>query len=596
MFNLTTTAQTKKKDWAYDLELSGVESNIKLRASLQIPSNVSDSMSAILETNQILERLHQQAYLRATIHSFSLERDSCFVRIDVGDRIQWAHLRNGNLDPALLQRFRIPEWIYQDQPIYFLEVIQLQKRIIKHLENNGYPFASCWLDSFIIDNTNISAALYLDKGPYITYQKIELIPKENTTKKLKIKKGYLASYLNIKENELYKETDILALQRKMDNLTFIRSYRSPLIQFSEEEAKVQLFLEDKPSSRVDLLVGLLPGIDPITNQQRFDFTGNIHIDLLNPFGTGKQLFFKWQQVKEGISDVRVKLNWPYLLQVPLGVDLSFHLYKRDTTFIDIVGDIGVQYLFNGNSFVKVYYKPSITNLIQINSNAIIASRSLPSTLDFNNSNVGLQLQLSTLDYPISPQKGFRLFLDVDIGLKKVRRNQQILSLSDPNDAQFDFNSLYDSINTDFQRYSITFTYAHFIPLWSWSTLMTQLDAAIILSNQPLYNNELFRIGGSRRLRGFDEESILTSWYNIMTLEWRFLFNQNSYVYAFGDVCYLESKSIDSNVSDWPVGFGIGLALQTRVGLFGLTYALGGRTGSPISIRSGKVHFGYIYAF
>ena len=204
----------------------------------------------------------------------------------------------------------------------------------------------------------------------------------------------ISPYLNIKENS-YKESDILAIQRKMDNLTFVRSYRSPLIQFSKEDAKLQLFLEDKPSSRVDLLVGLLPGVDPITNQQRFDFTGNIHIDLLNPFGTGKQLLFKWQQIKEGISDVRVKLNWPYVLQIPLGVDLSFHLYKRDTTFIDIIGDIGVQYLFNGNSYVKVYYKPSITNIIR-SMHREYRQSILTKCADFNNSNVGFQCQFSTL--------------------------------------------------------------------------------------------------------------------------------------------------------------------------------------------------------
>ena len=48
----------------------------------------------------------------------------------------------------------------------------------------------------------------------------------------------------------------------------------------------------------------------------------------------------------------------------------------------------------------------------------------------------------------------------------------------------------------------------------------------------------------------------------MTLEWRFLFNQNLYVYAFGDFCYMV-KYIDRSVTDWPIGFGIGLALQTR---------------------------------
>ena len=47
-----------------------------------------------------------------------------------------------------------------------------------------------------------------------------------------------------------------------------------------------------------------------------------------------------------------------------------------------------------------------------------------------------------------------------------------------------------------------------------------------LQSENMFKNELFRIGGLKTLRGFDEESITASFYNIATLEWRFLFEQN----------------------------------------------------------------------
>ena len=48
--------------------------------------------------------------------------------------------------------------------------------------------------------------------------------------------------------------------------------------------------------------------------------------------------------------------------------------------------------------------------------------------------------------------------------------------------------------------------------------------------ETMFQNELFRIGGLKTLRGFDEESIFASVYSIFTLEYRFILEQNSYYY------------------------------------------------------------------
>ena len=67
-------------------------------------------------------------------------------------------------------------------------------------------------------------------------------------------------------------------------------------------------------------------------------------------------------------------------------------------------------------------------------------------------------------------------------------------------------------------------------------------------------------------------------------------------FLFGDFAYLQKKSIGENYEDFPVGFGVGVALETKVGVFGLTYALGTQQGNPILFNNSKVHFGYVYSF
>ena len=101
------TAQKRSKRWVYDLQLQGPKIEAKIRSKLAIPLQVKDSTEAIQETNRIIQLLHQQSFLRAEIHQFICKEDSCLVRIQTGEPIQWTYLKNGILDPTILQRFRI---------------------------------------------------------------------------------------------------------------------------------------------------------------------------------------------------------------------------------------------------------------------------------------------------------------------------------------------------------------------------------------------------------------------------------------------------------------------------------------------------------
>ena len=174
-------------------------------------------------------------------------------------------------------------------------------------------------------------------------------------------------------------------------------------------------------------------------------------------------------------------------------------------------------------------------------------------------------------------------------------NNSIQELEDPTD-EFDYSTLYDTIATTTFQYRFLLQYSQFVQILPWSTIMARYRGGLLLSRDAIYDNETFRIGGNRILRGFDEESIFATWYNVMTLEWRFLFGRNSYAYAFGDVAYLQRQTVSTQLADWPYGFGIGVALETKVGVFALSYALGSQQGNPVLFSNGKVHFGYVYAF
>ena len=593
--------QVQGQQYTLACRLLDVEPAWMERQRLTVKKTPLDSAGVVTELQELLQKLHGKGYLMASVDTVFWDSTEVEAYLLRGEQYKWAQLANGNVEEGLLSAVGYRERFYQGEPFYYKEISRLQEKLLDYLDNHGYPFAQVYLDSIRVQDQQIAARLYCNRGPVMTFGALQIKGKsrpgrKNKTQKVRIREGFLSSYLGIREGKLYSEKLVQKLQTRLQALRYLSSYQAPYVVFQDNQATVNLFLMDRPSSRIDVLLGLLPSQDPVTRQQRFDFTGTIDIDLVNPFGTGKRLQFQYEQLTLGTSDLMLRVQWPYLFQTPLGVDAAFMLYRRDSSFIDVIGDVGIQYFFNGNSYLKAFWRNTTTNLINIDVVRVRQTRRLPTQLDLQNSAFGLEFYYDRLDYRYNPRKGFEASIKGSVAFKRVRPNASIEEISDPEEPSFDFGTLYDTVSTNAVQYRFTAQYSQFIGLWKWSTALLRYQGGLVWSQGPVYDNETFRIGGTQRLRGFDEESIFATWYNIITLEWRFLFGRNSYAYAFGDVAYVERRTAGANEADWPYGVGIGVALETKAGIFALSYALGSQQGNPIQFNSGKVHFGYVYAF
>lgn len=112
----------------------------------------------------------------------------------------------------------------------------------------------------------------------------------------------------------------------------------------------------------------------------------------------------------------------------------------------------------------------------------------------------------------------------------------------------------------------------------------------------IFRNELFQIGGYKLLRGFDEESQYLSQYGVGTAEFRYLVGQNSFFYAFTDVGWGRNNSQNIKASYRYFGTGLGLAFETKVGIFNLAWAVGKRSDLEFNLRQSKIHFGFVNYF
>ena len=58
----------------------------------------------------------------------------------------------------------------------------------------------------------------------------------------------------------------------------------------------------------------------------------------------------------------------------------------------------------------------------------------------------------------------------------------------------------------------------------------------------------------------------------------------------------QNNALSSGLSNSFIGAGVGMALETRAGIFNISFAAGKRNDVDLNLRQSKIHFGYINFF
>lgn len=552
-----------------------------LDKNLKFKTEHADSAAVFTELRNVVQQLQNQAYLEASVDTVSRVSNTFVALLHVGKPYQWTTLANGNVEAAFLDESGFRQKLYQHKPLAPEQLQRLLENLLASAENNGYPFARVWLDSLHFDGEQVSAKLMMEKNQLVLFEGIEVASQDS----LKISESYLSNYLGIKAGTPYDRSQILKIRRRLRELPFLQVSRDPIVGFANDRATVKLFLEKRRASRFDFLIGVLPNSAQVG---RLLVTGSFDGELYNQFGRGERIFAEFEALRPQTQELNLQFNYPYVLNLPFGVDTKFNLYKRDSTYLDVEADVGIQYLFEGGNYLKAFWNNRTSNLLNVDSTLLDNARRLPPTLDVRYGNFGLEYNFQNLDYRFNPRRGWNLLLRGAAGVKEIRRNNRVEDLES--------ESFYDSLELRSFQYRVSFYAERFLPVFNRSTIKLGVQGAYILSDEPIYLNEQHRIGGNSLLRGFDEEFIFATHYTVGTLEYRLLIGQNSYLYTFLDYARVEDVTVEKRDRFNPYGFGAGITFETRAGLFGVSLAYGTRQGEPIDFGAPKVHFGYVSLF
>lgn len=542
-------------------------------AKLNYRKSFPSKKEAYHEIENIVLTLQYKGYLLAAADTIYSDTSSLRAFISEGQLFKTAYLKLGNLNPGLASRLGISEKLYFNKPFKYKEVAKSFEKIIAYYENNGYPFASVSLDSVETDAQQLKGQLHVEKNRFF---KIDSIKVDGGAK---VSGHFLYRYLDIKEGMPYNEEVLRRISQKIRQLPFVFEKQTQVVRLTDKTNKLYLFLDRKNASQFDGIIGLLPDADT----KKTVITGDVKLKIVNGiFRNGETFDLEWRRLQSQTQDFKGRVIYPYLFGTPVGIDYSLKIYRKDTTFIDIHNDIGLQYYFSGLNNVKIYYKQRTSNLIS--TSGLEAVSVLPDYADISTSSYGAGIFVERVNYRFNPRKGIAFSVNAQTGNRSIRRNPKINEVA------------YDDLLLRSVQYQAEGSFAAYIPLYRNNVLKLGVQGASIFGNSTIFKNELFRIGGLKTLRGFDEESIYASTYVIPTIEYRFLFAQNSNILLFAEGAWYENNSNGTYLNDVPVSVGAGINFETRAGILSLNYGVGNQFNNGFDIRSGKIHFGLTALF
>jgi outer membrane protein assembly factor BamA len=513
-----------------------------------------------IELRKFIYTLYDNAYLAATIDSVHSDSSRTRAWVQTGHKYLWAHLSKGTVEEGLLSEIGFREKLYSGKPLYYSELRKLEEKLLRTCENNGYPFAEVRLDSVQVKGDEFSATLHLEKNKLTRIDSVLI--KGNA----KIAPVYLYSYLSIKPGDLYNESKVASISARLKEMPFVHELRPTEIIFTEKTTRLKLYLEKKKASQFDGIIGVIP--DPVSGKVRF--TGDVRLKLQNSFNHGEIIDINWRAPQALAQNLAVKLSYPFLLSTPFGLDYGLTLYKKDTTYLDVNQQFAIQYLLSRGNYFKVFLNNRSSSLLSTKGLDVVTT--LPDYADVSSLTYGVGFKSQKLDYRLNPRKGYTFTISAGTGTKKIKVNPGLNPV------------VYENLKLSSTQYNADLLAEYYMHLGGRSVLKTAVNGAFI------------RIGGLHTLRGFDEESIFASTFGVFTLEYHYILEQNSYLFVFGDGAWYENSSVNRYVHDTPIGFGAGITFDTKAGIFSISYALGKQFDNSVSLKAGKVSFGFLSLF
>lgn len=408
------------------------------------------------------------------------------------------------------------------------EVENYINTIIQEIDKAGKSFTEVQLINPKMDQTTLSLELSIKDSEKRTIDKVVVKGYDN------FPSSFVKKYLRVGSQKVFSKKELEELSRLTRSLDFVEELKPPEVLFKQDSTIVYLFLKKTKNSSVDGILNLASKDDG----SGLLINGNLDLKLKNVLNTGEQFQLFWNRVKEENSEFRLNTYIPYIFSSSLSPELSFNIYRQDSTFLTTSFKARIEYQINRRSTVFTSYTSENSDYLLDETNTDF------DTFSKNFWNIGFRYFLSSDDSKYSTF--FSSEITLGYGNRKNSNNTEnqgrIL-------AESEFNI---SIST--------------------RSYLNLRNNTGFLESETFLTNELFRIGGANSIRGFNEQSIFTNQFSHLNIEYRYLTSINSYLHTITDFGVFNNPI--HNNTETLLGLGFGYLFSIENNQVNLGYALG----------------------
>jgi translocation and assembly module TamA len=528
--------------------------------------------------NEVARRIQAKGYQEFAVDTFEREGRTLKLSIYPGRRYFYDSIHIPGLNEVYYNKVNFDRLQEKHAPFSVRDFHDRLETCLKAYQNEGFPFAG--FDSLEMDYRLVQDSIYTSIGYQFAPGKLVTIDSVIVVGKVRERQSFIQNLIGIYPGDAYNQENIDRARRLLNSSPYFKNTLPAKVEFiSEDKAKITIELESRKSGKFDLLLGILP---PSDNTAKLQFTGLVDFQLVSPiFRAGELLEFRFDKLMGSSQKLHLRFAMPYLFSSPMGVDGEFNLLKQDTTFLTRTFKIGIPYAFSPTLSIKAYYKNKSSTLISTRRYERDTTL-MPPVLDGKDQTYGLGFSFENLDDRFSPTRGFRIRADGGIGKKKVLRNPRLTE------------NVYEGVELTLPKKESEIRLEWYQKYTKRLVLMLA-NSTYWLDQKQYFQNDLMQVGGSRSIRGFNENQFFTNFYTAFTVENRFLLEERSYLFVFSDIAYLEDKVGPVPIMR-PWGLGLGLTYETKAGMLSVTYAAGTVAGSPFQPSRGKIHIGLVNQF
>lgn len=438
------------------------------------------------------------------------------------------------------------------------------KALLDAYEKKGSLFTKATIDEI---------SLYEDAGPKI---RIVITIKEES--KVKI------SNIRIKGNEDTRDKVILRelhlsedktvtremmhdMKFRLERLNIFASVDEPRIYTltGKNESGLLITVKEGNTNTFDGILGYVP---PASENEKGYFTGLVNLSFRNLFGTARRLDARWQQETKSTQELELKYSEPYFFGLPLNLSGAFLQRIQDTSYTHRKFDFKSDILITDRFTLGL--SAGIDRVIPPDSSVtytIADSRVLYA---------GTEIRYDSRDNVYIPESGILYHVNYTYGDKKIYSE-----------------TLVNNPSFSLQRYSMDIDF--YSSFFKRQSLLIRFFIGQVTSGK-LEDADFYKVGGMKNIRGYREEQFRASKFTYGNIELRYAFSRKSFGDIFFDPGYYYRPADGINnipkQEGFIFGYGLGIRLETAIGLIGVSYAMGKGDG----FLDGKIHFGLVNEF